>query len=104
MNELPYHVIFGKPLLYAEDSAIICRNKNVDQIRECQCRQIEGHDVFLPQGNLKNSEINITLNNTGLEVVKSFKYLGITVDRYLNFSEHAKIVKRKVYQRAGLLW
>ncbi|KAJ8930414.1 hypothetical protein NQ314_016789 [Rhamnusium bicolor] len=42
--------------------------------------------------NLANTEqnIGITIESDSIEQVKEFKYLGITIDEYLNFSNHTK--------------
>ena len=45
----------------------------------------------------------LTINNDNVEQVQSYKYLGITIDDRLSFTEHAKLTKSKAHQRLFFL-
>lgn len=48
-------------------------------------------------------DINITINNTKLEIVSEYRYLGLIIDQKLDFCEHIKHIKSKISQRHYLL-
>ena len=121
-SDLIYHVVSSNPLLYSYDTAIIYRSKNVGQIQADMSADFLHLDEWFsvnklkvnadktkvmlfthPRGTLKNAEINVTLDSTELESVKTFKYLGITLDEYLNSNKHVEMIKHKLDQRTRLL-
>ena len=123
MNDLPLHVQIGRPFMYADDTAILYRNKTVAQINADMTNDIEKlHDWFSvnklsvnvdktqvmlfshPRSNHRNELLKVNLNNRELENVTRFKYLGVLLDNHLNFQDHIKAVKGKVDMKTGLLW
>lgn len=53
--------------------------------------------------NISKKAFNIQLNNEKLQQVNSHKYLGITLDRNLNFGIHIRELKKKVGDRLNML-
>ena len=53
--------------------------------------------------NLANSSLCIYSNNTALDCVSSFKYLGVTIDQSLTWSAHIDHTCGKIAQRLGIL-
>ena len=54
-----------------------------------------------PQGRISN--VHVQYENTVLEQVQSFKYLGIVLDSTLSFNEHIHYLKGKLYTKIILL-
>ncbi len=52
----------------------------------------------------RNFNLDIRSNDIPVESTDNFKYLGITLDRYLNFETHAENIVKKVNQRTRILW
>lgn len=51
---------------------------------------------------VSESNIKVTLGNTVLEVVKEIKYLGVIIDRNLNFTAHVDYLGKKVGSKLGV--
>ncbi len=51
-----------------------------------------------------NQQLSVTINESIVEHVSSFKYLGIHLDNHLSFNEHVDVICKRVDQRNGLLW
>jgi len=50
----------------------------------------------------KVSESNIKLENTALEVVSEIKYLGVMIDKNLNFTAHVDYLGKKIGSKLGV--
>ena len=53
---------------------------------------------------LKNVNINIAFNQAQLQVLSNLKYLGIYLDKNLNFSKHLNYIESKIARAAGILY
>jgi hypothetical protein len=53
--------------------------------------------------NIKNSELNIKINNISLEQTSSFKLLGLTIDSTLSFSEHTHILRNCISSKLSII-
>lgn len=51
----------------------------------------------------KENYIKVMLQNKVLEVVSEVKYLGVTIDKNLNFSAHIDYMSKKIGSKIGLL-
>ena len=58
---------------------------------------------FSTQYYRRDTSINIHINNTQLEQVMSYKYLGLILDYRLNFMEHVSRIITKGRQRIGCI-
>lgn len=104
---------------YADDGAFIFKARNIDQlIHEVQ------HDLMLIEEWLKSNKlklnlkktkiiifdknnhnnneikhcIGVTFNNALIEKVETMKILGLVIDSKLNWNEHIKYIKKKLFQ------
>lgn len=50
-----------------------------------------------------NSKINLSLGNHKLKIVSIYKFLGVQIDKNLNFRQHLKETKQEAIRRTGLL-
>lgn len=53
--------------------------------------------------NNSNKHLNITMSNQPIIKVNSYKYLGVILDRNLNFGSHIRNLKNKVDERINML-
>ena len=53
--------------------------------------------------NAKLQNINLLINNSLLNRVESFKYLGITLNQTLSWSDHIEALFTKVNKRLGVI-
>ena len=51
----------------------------------------------------KLPEIKLKINNTSIDKVKCFNFLGITIDSNLNWKEHIKVLSNKLSKTTGIL-
>ena len=51
----------------------------------------------------KINDVNVVMNNCTVEKVKSFKYLGVTIDANLKWNDHISNVCRKMCNSLGIL-
>lgn len=102
---------------FADDFSIIVTGKSVEEVRN---KTQEALDMFLEQTQRLNFEINpiktkivlfhggnrtfdIKLNGVTVETVKSHKYLGLIIDRFLSFGEQTRTVRRNIDERLKML-
>ena len=53
--------------------------------------------------NIDHDTFNIKLNNISIENVKSFNFLGITLNENLNWNQHTSQISLKLSRNIGLL-
>jgi hypothetical protein len=51
----------------------------------------------------KFDNVSITVNDSILDRINSFKYLGVTIQQNLTWSEHIGNISKKLNQRLGLI-
>ena len=51
----------------------------------------------------KFDNVNVMYNGDFIENVESFKYLGVTFDPLLSWSEHVNHISSKISQRIGII-
>jgi ribonuclease HI len=101
---------------YADDFAAIISVKNKNELEDRVnmvvrefCEIAENLQLQLNSGKTKimvvKRRINIhaTIDNTIIENVKSYKYLGVVLDSYLCYSQHIKHIKQKLSIRLSQL-
>jgi hypothetical protein len=117
INDLPQYLADANTLLFADDTTIYHTNDNPVELKSamnntlkklhtwCQINKIDlnltktKYMIFnskTPHNTSSSSKIHI--NNTPIERVPFFKFLGITIDEKLKWSEHTKSVKIKLAQ------
>jgi hypothetical protein len=106
---------------YADDSALGIANKSFQVIESTLQKDLGSLSCYFHQWHLKlslpktvcslfhlanrcaNTTLSISLNGERLNFDPTPKYLGVTLDRSLNFSFHAKAVASKTEARVNLL-
>ena len=56
------------------------------------------------KSNLINVNINIAFNQAQLQVLPNLKYLGVYLDKDLNFSTHLNYIESKIARAAVILY
>ena len=52
----------------------------------------------------KNIDLNVKIGKTDIKKTNNFKYLGINIDRNLNWSEQIETIKTKLQKTLGVLY
>lgn len=111
INDMVNINLGGIITLFADDTALIYSGSQIDIFSRAQ-RDLSVITEWCHSNNIKLNEnkcnylvirkandcvnIGLTLNNKPINEVQSAKYLGITIDNQLNFSEHIKTIKQKI--------
>ena len=121
INDMPDVLSKSKVVLYADDTAVMYNSNSRDDIEDVLNKELalvaEWMHVnkltvnasktkvmlFGSQRKLKNSVLNIKLNNEKLEHVHVFKYLGMWFDSHLKWNTHVKKTASKISQKTGIL-
>ncbi len=123
INDLPTHVRFSTSYLYADDTAIVMKGKNVNDITHGLTSDLQtitkwfaANKLCLNAGKTKsmlfynpqsfrgNKELLVFNNQDEIEQVTQFRYLGVELDSTLKFDKHVDYLRKKVNQRTRLLW
>ena len=123
INDLPKHLTQTTASIYADDTALLAFVNNIQTSENklqhdvsILCKWFDTNKLCMNScktktmlftsnhSNLKDQQLNITVNDEVLNSVSSFKYLGVELDRYLNFEQHMNKICSKVNERTGLLW
>ena len=120
INDLP-NCTTSPPRLFADDTCVIMKDSNLKSF-EVKCSN-ELHSLLLMNANkltinttksqalvipfkskLINVNINIAFNQAQLQVLPNLKYLGICLDKNLNFSKHLNYIESKIARATGILY
>ena len=52
----------------------------------------------------KNTNLDINIGKSSVKKVENYKYLGVTIDSNLNWSDHIEVVKIKLLKTVGILY
>ena len=103
-----------KIALYADDTAIFCGGKNIENIQRILQKEYNLMDewfklnrmqinakktkvmMFGTKQKIKNKIIKVKHGNDFLENVTTFKYLGVILDQSLNWSLHVSYINKKI--------
>lgn len=102
---------------FADDFSLMITGRNVEEVRTKTqqvvnmfsertrrlCFEINPTKTKIVLFHGGNHTFDVRLNGVMVEVVKSHKYLGITIDRFLSFGEHVRTVRRKIDERLKML-
>lgn len=122
INDLPKLKLFGKPHLFADDTALSYSCSNATET----IRQMKEDMIVLQQFFAENllslnlsktkymvfhstrlgppSHPELIVNGSKIDKVGSFKYLGLTLDSCLQWEHHIENLKSEVSSTCGLLW
>ena len=126
INDLPLHLNRSKVILYADDTALLFAHKNLHDIERVLSDEVSIAQAWLAENKLTlnlqktkcmilsskpktpKTPFNITTkdlcgNNTTVEEVTSFKYLGVWFDKNLSWDCHIDKLCTKISQRLGVL-
>lgn len=102
---------------FADDFSLMVTGRNVEEVRtktqqvinvfseqtKRLCFEINPAKTKIVLFHGGNHTFNVKLNGVTVEIVKSHKYLGITIDRFLSFGEHVRTVRQKIDERLKML-
>ena len=122
IDDITCSVVHSKIVLYADDTAIYFRHVDSKEISRVLAEDFSRVSDWLKMNKLtlnakKTKSVlfgtptmlsragNLSFSHGGEEIdqVSSFKYLGITLDENLNFSEHLVETAKKISSRIGVL-
>ena len=122
VNDLPYCINHCEISLYADDTVIyfssnnacdlenklnsdlkhLCRwfNDNLLTLNVSKCKFV----IYGSSSKVaKFDNVSITVNDSILDRIDSFKYLGVTIQQNLTWSEHIDNISKKFNQHLGLI-
>ena len=126
VNDLPKAVNCSTVSMYADDTSLCLKSKDIFQLNRAMNRDLEDLDSWLKGNKLSLNIVKIqsmliatkprhkALNNTAenfkleilgseLDVVTKTGYLGVQVDNSLDWNEHIKVISSKVSRAIGFL-
>ena len=106
---------------YLDDTTVIAFGNTVEEINLSPQRDVnvlhswfdahkpslnrsKSKTMLFSRNKLKRESVQVAIGSETLEQVTHFKYLGLELDRHLNFKAHADKICGKVNQWTGLLW
>ena len=104
-------VDYSKIILYADDIVVLNKNKDLSILKWQIENDLENTCKWLLKNRLKlnfpktkqmtfstcsNTEINIKIDNSIIENVDEFKYLGLLIDKELKFKNHILNITSKI--------
>ena len=111
VNSLPNILHNSKVYLYADDTAIAVRGNNTESIVNCLNEELKHARVWFDKHrlslNLKKTrvmffgthnriadsdDVHVSCNGVEIAATKSYKYLGVSLDSKLTFSEHVESI------------
>ena len=110
-NDLPLHHC-TKPFLYADDTVLVARGSLVAEIEQKLNNDLNTTRKWLDANKLSlnlaktkvvlfshprnstfsNCNLNVMADNTLIEQVSVFKYLGLMLDQHLSFMDHCDMI------------
>ena len=126
INDLPFAVKNSTTSMYADDTTLHLRSKNIEDLNEAINNDLRDLDSWL-KGNKLSLDVTKTqgmlictknkhnslegiaeglcleVGDNYLALVEKTKYLGVQVDNSLDWKEHIKNVSTKVSRAVGLL-
>ena len=114
INDIFKYVEKGSIISYADDTAILCTDKNWDDVKTKMnirlsniCKWLRNNQLSLNVdktvyitfcGNKRNipDKLILNINNKEIKRVNSYKYLGINIDYLMKWDMHVKEVIKKV--------
>lgn len=102
---------------FADDFSLIITGKNVEEVRRKTQQALDTFQERTKQLELDinpaktkvvlfhggNHTFDVKLDGITVELVKSHKYLGLIIDRFLSFGEQTRTVKKKIDERLKML-
>lgn len=115
LNDIAEIKLNGELFLYADDIAILYATKTTQELSKQMNTDCKTLNEWMSSNKLtpntqKTKYINfnsgetmsIVFNSVKLEEVKTFKYLGVTIDNTLKWKQHIQNIKTKTSTMAGI--
>ena len=120
INDLPNCTT--SPRFFVDDTCVIMKDSNLKSLEvKCSNELINIYEwmnankliintaksqaLVIPfKSKLKNVNINIAFNQAQLQILPNLKYLGIYLDKDLNFSKHLNYIESKIARATGILY
>ena len=119
VSDLPNFVQILHTIQFADDTSFLTTGKDLGSQQTVQS-EVNIFSQWAYQNNLSlnvsktkvviftnkqdNLQWNITINNTDLELVKNYKFLGTIIDDRLSYAENLKTLHSKVSRLAGVTY
>ena len=122
VNDLPRVIKFSTVHMYADDTVIYLSGRNTAEIEQslqadlnnlaqwCSSNKLTINTTKTktmtfgtPQQTKRMQNVRFTLNEQVLGFVESYKYLGVTLDKNLNFQKHVKSIIKTLSYKIYLL-
>ena len=122
INDLPAAVSKLVPVLFADDTNLVIKGKNLSDLITTINRELENLSDYFKANKLKlnagktkvvcfrrkgkkidSSNLNVELDGTNLHFQKNATFLGITMDEHLTWEDHCNTVGNKMSRNTGVL-
>ena len=114
-----------KSIVYADDTTVIVTGRTVHEASQ-KCNSIlerftqyfqvnklsinsdkTKYIIYIPRNKksgISHRKVSITMNGKILEQVNSIKFLGVIINKSLNWEEHKQYVRRKIAKTIGIIY
>ena len=124
INDLPNCLNVGSPRMYADDTNISFKSKNLVELQDCMNTELKSLNTWLEVNKLSlniaktefmvigsrqrlathgNLDLVVFIDNKRIKRVSSSESLGLTIDENLNWSKHIDNISKKVSSGIGAL-
>lgn len=122
INDLANLRLHGNPRLFADDTSLSYRNARPDVIIQQMKKDLMILQEYFAENmlsmNLSKTKfmlchslqlkipqhMDLVINSIKIDKVTSFKYLGLTFDPNLRWSEHISVLQRELSAMCGIFW
>ena len=122
INDIDLQLNHCEIILYADDAVIYCAHKTCDIIESQLNTDIDQVAHWLAKNNLvanlkrtktecvlfgtsqrtsKSAPLEIKMNGQSITESKNYEYLGVTLDKNLNFNEHLEKTSKRFHQESS---
>ena len=120
INDIP-NALFSKPRLFADDTCLVIQTSNSSLLENSVNRELvniyewtkankitvnpKKTSVLIipPKATSPPPNIHLVFNGSIIPINESIKYLGITIDKKLNFEIHIKQLESKISRSIGIM-
>ena len=124
INDLPNCLNVGSPRMYADDTNISFKSKNLVELQDCMNTELKNLNTWLEVNKVSlniaktefmvigsrqrlathgNLDLDVFVDNKRIKRVSSSESLGLTIDENLNWSKHIDNISKNVSSGIGAL-
>ena len=126
INDLPQAVQSSAVSMYADDTSLCYQSSDINELNEAINNDLKQLDIWLQGKKLslnvakinsmlvstkqrhnilksRNEDLDLKIRDNELEIIQKTKYLGVQIDKSLNWKVHIKTVSTKVSRAIGFL-